>query len=426
MSSEKVVSRYAPNAVSGKKKHIYSRLLDYFLTLVLSYIVFIIALPTTAGTKTVTSLVDNLSIARKEICLFVDETRLQRYDSANNVLFDVNDGAAKYVESLAKTSAYVHNIDFPVKQNDGTFIYQPVNVENTFVNDASNYPLDNVSYYYHIFKPTVTELNDYDGKRYDELTDSEIQEYIFTARMAINKSLYVTSDDHDYVARGSSVSIYSVLNVESTNKLIKYYADDRNDLTIYNSVFNSYGRAIVFGINEVESKSIQYRALSDNLNFYYQGICRFDIVTYFISYFIAYILLNLIICLVSKEWVTIGQKVLGLGVSDDDEMEPPVWKMLLYHLLNLFLFASGSLLVFYLLGMIGVTSLYVIPYISLLAILLFILPFNLIDLFMPIFSKKRNSLVTLILKLKLKDKKEFDIPVGADISDKKDGNEAKN
>ena len=424
--TDKIVSQYAPNAVSGKKKHIYSRLLDYFLTLVASYIVFAIALPIASTTKLVGNMTNNISIVNKELNIFVETTHLERYNEDQSALEDVNTGAAKYVEIVAKTGAYVHDLAFPYKV-DGEFIYKAVTIEETFINDASNYPLDNPSYYFRIYKATHDELNDYgDGKKYQDLTLDEIETYLYTTMMAINKSYFVESSDPDYIARGSAISKYNVLTIEATNALIKYYADDRNDLTVYNSVFNSYGKGIVTGIREVEAKSNEYKVIENRFNAFYQDFARFNIALFFISYFIAYILLNLIICLVKKEWVSIGQSVMGLGLTDKDEMEPVTWKMILYHLINLILFSTGSLLVFYLLGIFGATSLYVLPHISLLAILLFILTFNLVDLFMPIFSKKRNSILTFVLGLKLKDKKEFDVPVGADILDKKEDGKSEN
>ena len=42
---EKTVSKYATNSVASKKKHIFARLFDYFSTMVVSTIIFAVALP---------------------------------------------------------------------------------------------------------------------------------------------------------------------------------------------------------------------------------------------------------------------------------------------------------------------------------------------------------------------------------------------
>ena len=327
---------------------------------------------------------------------------------------------------LAKTSAYVHGIDFPVKQDDGTYIYVPVNKEETFIQDLDNYPMDNLSYYINKYKSSKDELNDYNGKTYSECSKEEIEHYLFINLMSVTISNYVTSGDTDYLNKGEGVAIYNVLTVEKTNKLLLYYSGDKADISLYNSIYNSYANGVQKCIKEVENKSKDYLRVQDQYLSAYNKVSLIDIVVFYIGYFLAYVLLVLIISLINKEWTTIGTRTMKLAFSDKDEMNPPIWKHVVYHLLSFIGFTSTSILTFLLINMFGITSLTIVGPISYLMLMLFVLPFNLVSLFMPLFTKNRYDLATFATGLIIKDKKEFDVPVGVDILDKvEDGREQK-
>ena len=60
---EKTVSKYVNNALASKKKHVYVRLLDYFLTFVVTYLVFTLVLPVSSNF----SVVQNRYVALSNI-----------------------------------------------------------------------------------------------------------------------------------------------------------------------------------------------------------------------------------------------------------------------------------------------------------------------------------------------------------------------
>ena len=425
----KIASRYAPNSIASAKKHIYSRLLDYFLTFISTLALFAIFMPISMNTSIYKDVFAEYASERRVFYQFIDTTGILRLNESGTDLLSVATEAESYVERVAKTSAYVHDTTFPKKNDDGTYSDIPVDIKDTFIYEREEYKLDNLSHYYQKYKHTQVELNDYviDGvhKKYEELTPAQKDEYQYKNIMQLSTTNYVSSDNPDYVSRGGGVSTYLVLTNEMTEKIKLYYKNDRNDTSLHESIFTAFVKGTQKAINEVESKSTIYKNIESRINVISQKYSAFQVVVYFICYLIAFVLLNVLVSVFSKEWTTIGQKAMSLAMCEVDEMEPPVWKYLIYYGLSFILFASSTMLSFIFLGNFGVTSLKVFPHISLLAIMIFILTLNLFSLFMTLFNKKNYDLASFSVKIVHKDKHEFDVPVGMDISDKveEDGND---
>lgn len=418
----KTASRYAPNSIASAKKHIYSRLIDYFLTFIVTIALFAIMMPISMNTSIYQNVSREYASQRRGFYEFINETGILRLNAAGTDLLSVGEEAESYVQRVAKTSAYVHNVTFPKLNDDGTYSEVAVDVKETFIYERETYRLDNISHYFQKYKHTQNELNDYliDGvhKKYEELTPTQKDDYQYKNIMEVTTSNFVSSDNPDYIARGGDVSTYVVLSEQMTEKIKLYYKNDRNDTSLHQSIFNSFIKGTQKAINDVEVNSHIYKNIESKINIISQKYSRIQIVVYMLCYVVSYLLLNILVALFSKEWITVGQKVMGLALCEADEMEPPVWKYLVFHGLSFFGFSSSALLSFVLLGNIGVTSLKVFPHISFLAIMIFILTLNIFSLFMPLFNKKNYDLSTFFVKIVHKDKHEFDVPVGMDISDK--------
>lgn len=418
----KTASRYAPNSIASAKKHIYSRLIDYFLTFIITITLFAIMMPISMNTSIYQNVSREYASQRKGFYEFINETGILRLNAAGTDLLSVGEEAESYVQRVAKTSAYVHNVTFPKLNDDGTYSEVAVDIKETFIYERETYRLDNISHYFQKYKHTQNELNDYliDGahKKYEELTPTQKDDYQYKNIMEVTVSNFVSSDNPDYIARGGDVSTYVVLSEQMTEKIKLYYKNDRNDTSLHQSIFNSFIKGTQKAINDVEVNSHIYKNIESKINFISQKYSRIQIVVYMLCYVVSYLLLNILVALFSKEWITVGQKVMGLALCEVDEMEPPIWKYLVFHGLSFFGFSSSALLSFVLLGNIGVTSLKVFPHISFLAIMIFILTLNIFSLFMPLFNKKNYDLSTFFVKIVHKDKHEFDVPVGMDISDK--------
>ena len=407
---ERIVSRYKNNALASKKKHIYSRLLDYFSTFVLGFIVFVIANAILLNIPSISGMYRTLNKESTALADYVDSTRLQMYNQEKTSLISVDDSGYDYVVNITKTSAYIHELQYPYYKEDGTYEMKDVPIEETFLEDEYNYPLDNISYYFKKVKADEPSLNSYVYQNVDYRFD--IDTYLYEKIMKAKSQFFVSEDDTDFVIRGGFLSRYVVFNKTYTEKMINRVGKgekiDSEAVNCLNRVIESYGKAVQFGIKEIEDKSDPYKVIYARFYKVYRNICWYDALTYLGSYLLAYLLLTLILRLITKQWVTLGQKVLNLAMCSSNEMELSPIQIIGYHALNFVLFGSSSVVGLYFANMAGVLSLQVIPYVTVFSIALFVLVFNLISLFMPLWTKNRHDISTFITRISLKDINEFE------------------
>ena len=409
--SELTVSKYINNSPCGRKKHIYSRLLDYFSLFIVAYIFFTIFYSIGIQTPVVKNLNREYKNTSIKMMDYIDSSHLLSYNEKKNDFIDTAENAKAYLLTLTKTSAYIHQMQIPEYLEDKTYIMVDVKYEETFLNDSTNYPLDNLSYYFNIFKKTDSKLNNYVIKGVDYKDD--IETYQYKKAMEINDDSYhVSVDDEDYTARGEGISTYLVLTNTKTekmiNRVIKGEKIDDESNKLYNKLYNAYCRGVDFGTKDVEKHSKTYLQLNSKFKNIYQSITMANALIYLISYVVGFIVLNGLTCLISKDWVTIGQKVMGLGLSDVHEHNLTWWRILVYELINLILFFSSSIGAFYFMGMFGVLSYQIFPGFTLLALLSFLLILNVFSFGMIMFTNKHNDLSTLAGGILIKDKNEFE------------------
>lgn len=408
---ERIVSKYKNNSVASTKKHIFSRLLDYFSLFVVTYLLFTIFYAIGNRLPIVDNNAKELQNKNAEIAEYIDSTHLQRLNEKKTALLSIDNGATKYVEGVCKTSAYVHNLTFPVKNQSGTYDEVEVQVNETFAGDT-NYESDVLSYYFKSFKKNETSLNNYVYDNVDYKDDLDTYQYLKIMKVNVNN--YVSDDDADLLARGNGISRYVVLSEEATNKLLKYYKADRADTSIYNAVYGSFINGSQYGIKDVENNSLSYANMIKSYNQTYQTLVLVTLLIYLFSYLVAYLLLTIILRLIAKEWVTLGQKVMGLGVCSTNELEPAVGQLIGYHALNFVLFFTSSLIAFYFMGIIGVLSYKILGVIPIIGVFIGLLVINLVSLFMPFFNHNNHDLTSFIARLNVKDVKEFEGPVGVE------------
>lgn len=407
----KEVSKYKNNSVASKKKHIFSRLLDYFLNFVISYMVFILCYSLAGYLPVVNDVVNNLNQITEKAINYVDTTHLQKKGD-NSQLISIEEGAKSYLVNLAKTSAYVNDIKYPVKQEDGTYLDVDVNKEETFINEKLSYALDNVSYYFKNFKKSEPSINNYvyEGTDYKD----DIDTLLYLKIMGLDESKFIDTSSSKYISKGEGVSKFVILNEENTNYLIKKVAMGESSTVIENitnHVANGYIKAIQYGINEVEQNAAPYLEILKEFDKGYQNVSLAVILIYLVSYLVGYILFVLLGRLMSKRWSTVGQKVLNLAFTDLEECDPHPLRLVTYHLISFILFFSSMIIGLMLMGVIGVTSLEIFPHFPVIALLLGLLTFNIISVLMPLFTKNRYDISTFISRLVLKDINEFDTPV---------------
>ena len=407
--NDRLVSKYKNNQIASKKKHIFSRLLDYFSLFVVTYLLFTVFYSIANRLPVLEGPSRRLQEQNTQIAEYIDSTHLQRLNADHSALLSIDEGAQRYVEYICKTSAFVHEMAFPYKNESGVFEDKNINIEETFIYNAYSYELDEISYYYKIFKKNEPSLNNYSFNEIDYQDD--IDTFLYLKIMGVDSTKFVNEDDSDYLENGQSVSIYTVLTKERTIELLRYFKEDRADLTLYNEIYLNFINAAKYGINDVENNSLPYRELISNFDNTYQSLITTVVIIYLLSYSVSYILLTLIMRLISKEWVTLGQKVLNLAISSYDELTPSIWQILVYYLLNYILFVTSLIIAFYFMGMIGVFSLKIIGPITLLSVLVALLIINIVSLLLPLFNKNNHDLTSLITRLMVKDTKEYEGPV---------------
>lgn len=413
------VSKYKNNCIASKKKCIYARLLDYFSLFVSSYIVYTIFYAVGSGLPVVKNISDRLLDENQCMASYLDSTHLQRLNADKTSLMTIDSSAYFYTLEIAKTSAYVHDKPFPIVNPDKTIDYVPVNVEETFVFEREKYELDNLSYYFKYIKYNDPSLSFYfyDGVNYKE----DIDTYMYIKAMEINPYIFVSADNENLIARGNGVSHYTVLTPEYTDLLLNFYMGDKTSTTVFDTVFLGYIKAAQFGIADVEANSSTYKSLLADYNTVYQELTIAMFVIYLLSYLLAFILQFGIVALICRRFVTLGQRVLSLGMCDQNEFEPHPVRKIAYYLLDFVLFFSSSAIAFYFMGLAGVFSMVIFPGFTFLGILIAIFILNIVSLFMPLFNKRHQNLSTFITRILTKDTKEFEGPV--DVIESIDNNE---
>lgn len=416
----KEVSKYKNNVIASKKKHIYSRLMDYFSLFVVTYLLFTIFYSIGARLPVVNSISTELKNKSGEVAEYIDSTHLQRLNEDHSSLLSIDEGAKQYVLNVCKTSAYIHDLTFQIKNSEGIYEEKTINENETFAYNASEYNLDTLSYYFKKFKKEDSSLNTYIYQEVDYKDD--IDTYLYLKIMNLDETKYVSSSDSNLLAKGNGISRFTVLNLEETNNLLRYYKEDRIDTSTYDRVFLSFISACKYGIKEVENKSSTYLNLLSSYQNTYQSLTLAIFIIYLVSYVVSYLLLLFIMRLVSKEWITLGQKVMGLAMSDYEEMEPGSLNLVIYNVINFILFISSLSIAFYFTGMLGIFTLTIVPGLTLFTLFVPLLILNLISLFMPLFTKNHHNLSTLLSRLIVKDTKDFDGPVDI-IESEEDGRE---
>ena len=415
--SQAIVSKYKDNSIAGAKRHSYARLMDYFLTLITSMVLFVILNSLAFNLPFVRDISNRLSQASIDANNYIDASGIQKFNDDESGLLSIEKMGEIWIANLTKTSAYYHDLDYPYKNEDNTYTERKVELAETFLNEPSNYALDNIGYFYKVFR-----LNEA-GLEYPEGTD--INHYLYEEIMDMDASKCISEDDANFVPYKDDVSHFLILNLESTQKMIRRVGRgeeiDSVAVDLYNNLGKSYVAATQQGITDVENNSVAFKAIYASFNTAYQQLSKVVVGSYYIAYLLSYVLLMFIGFFMSKKWITIGQKVMKLALTDMKEMEPSFVKMILYHLMSLILFSSGSVIAMMLTGMFGVMAVMVIPYISLLAINLFIIPFNLFSMGLIIFGKRsHHDISTFVSRLYVKDTLEFDVKVEEVSEDKVD------
>lgn len=403
MKSKTLVSEYKNNLIAKRSKIVYSTLIDYFLVLILTFLLFVCAiapinncLPSTKG------FVNNMYKSRSNLNQIVAETRIQNYDEENKSLVNISTTCKSYIKSLVKTSYYVYDMEYPV------FNSSPVKItkEETLLNIDN----DNLTYYFVNFKSSHNDLNDYnfDGIDYKD----NKQEYLYLKMLGYTSSMissyFISEDDYNSSSYKDSLSRYQILNKQTSIDLMNYIErDDSNVTSIYNQFSNCYYQACSYGVDQIESKYTPY--ISEyNSNFIpnYQGYLSSLLICNILSYVLGFSVFEVLVYLLSKKKETIGNRVIKLAVISKDELElSPIQKTGL--ILSRFVFYfSGTILCMIFSNNLG-AAMYMFNGVSYLQFIIFSLGLGIISLLFLAFNKSHQLISNLITSTVFKSKEDF-------------------
>ena len=414
--NELLVSKYKNNVLAKRSKVFLSSLLDYFLIVIVSFMLFIIVTnPVISVLPSFKENINNLNDTTLKLYQIVSETRLQTFDEEHNSFISIDNDARKYVTTLLKTSLYVRGIDLPSTNQEE----EQIDIKDTFLNtDNNNYPNDNLSYYFYTFKSNNESLNNYIYSDIDYSNNKE--DYLYLEALDFDNELFndyfISKEefnnlniDNDFK---SSLNRFNILSEDYQSYLISYliYNEDNESLvSIYNNLATSYKNAIQIFINEVETNFTPYLETNDSFNYYYNYYVLTYIIALLITYLITFIVFIIIIPLGIKDNRTIGLKVLKLGICRSDELEPNLFNIVIKDILLFILYFNSILFTLFFVNLLPIS---VFPlfnsHFSLIQVVIFSLLLLILSYIYLIFSKNHQVLSLLSSNLVIKNSEEFE------------------
>ena len=345
------VSKYKNNLIAKKSRVFLSSLLDYFILVVLTFIVF-----TVAGTPIMTSLpvfnnaISEINEKTSDLYSIVSETRLQTFDESSKQLGNVETDAINYLKTLMKTSLYVYGKTLPVyNQDTNEYIQENVKIEYTFLNTNNNeYPNDNLSYYCFNFKTQHEELNSfiYEDVDYSNNKDVYLYEKVLGFENETISAYFV--NDETFASFSDEIkeklTKYNVLTEKNLDNIIAILVYGENNGTIniiYDNLINSYKLGVQFFIDDVEQNYAPYIEKTKEFNLAFNSYVMCYIVNLVLCYVFAFFILQVILPLLLKENCTIAQRSMKLRLCNLDEGEPLAFNIVIRNIVLFFIYFSG-------------------------------------------------------------------------------------
>ena len=126
----KEVSPYKNNYPASFKKHFFMIITDFFTLFIVNFIFFSIFYPISVTNGYGKELSNNIANLANNMDHYLNDTHLRFYDENNKTMSDVNNDASNYLTNVIKTSAYVNNLNYPLKKEDGSYdMEHKVNIE---------------------------------------------------------------------------------------------------------------------------------------------------------------------------------------------------------------------------------------------------------------------------------------------------------
>ena len=354
MINEPTLSKYKNYVTASRKSVFLANFADYLLSFILTFILFSIAgSPIFGALPSTQHNLSEASLHVKRYYKIVDDTRLQRYDEANNSLSSVDDDAKRYIVSLTKTSFYLNDEPYPYEDGSGGYIDKAVPFEETLLfDDAGDYPNENLAYYFFTFKSNHPSIDFYSYDGVDYVSNKE--EYLYQKAFGYSVDLFESKRE--------DVTIYRQLKKEKADLLMHYlvYGDGSDaPYQTYRSLAASYIKACNLFVDEVQTHYDAF--IQENADFD-RVIAEYDLglmIDLSICYFASILILEGVLPLFLKEGRTIGARALKCSYATKADLTPHPIRFFIKSSARLVLYYSS---IFFILIILGSTSMAFISY----------------------------------------------------------------
>jgi hypothetical protein len=433
VKKELFVSKFKNNLVSKKTKVIYSDLINYFLVVILTFAFFICAYSINSFIPVVNDSITQINENKDKLNRLVGETRIQEYDATKKDLVSFNVTAKTFFVTLVKTSYYVNNEMYPIYDEVlKTYVNVNVNISETFLNvvdeKGNAYPLDNLSYYFLVFKSKEVTLNNYliNGIDYsDKKTDYLYLEMLNYDSNNIDSTFFISIEDYNEMPSNfQTISRFNFLKFDMAQTIMSYlvYGETGIPEENYNKLLNCYINASNLGVKDIEKNYIKYREINNNFYNHYKIYVLSLVLCLIVSYILAFIVLNVVIPGVTRGRNSIGEKIFKLGLCRTDEMEPTILNLFIYQLINFFLFFSSTIFTLFFMNILNI-SVFSSNGINLFQFIIFSLGLDLLSFIFVLINKNNQNLSLFAGQMLIKDTKEFEgISKEIEIDNSKDEN----
>lgn len=425
--SKKEVSEYKNNLIAKKSKIIYATLIDYFIVLIITFLLHVCLFsPVNIYLPSTKENISKMYESRDNLNQIVAQTKIQEYDKDSKSLVDISKTCKKYITCLVKTSYLIYDLEYPV------FNSNPVKIDSSLT--LLNKDNDNLTYFFIDFKSNNKDLNNYvlDGKDYSNLKE----EYLYLNMLGyseeiissyfIDQESYSNLNQEEYLKLNSfyqKLSRYQILNKKTCIDLMNYIErDDDNTVSIYQILQNCYYQACSNGVSQIEENYKPYiNEYNSNFLKYYEGYLSSLLVCNILSYTLGFIIFEVVIYLLNRKKETIGNIVIRLAVISKDEMELSSFQKIGLILIRFIMYFSCNILCMIFANQLGAAT-YLFNGVSFLQFVVFSFGLDIISLLFLAFNKSNLLISNLITKSVFKNKEEYEtikVNVGENKTDGK-------
>ena len=421
MKEKIFVSEYKNNILAKKSKVFFASLIDFFSTVILTFILFAgIIFPLANVIPSYVDLNKNVDQEERNLKDIVSTTRLQKYDDDYNPI-SIDNTTFNYIEVMAKTSCYFYDIPYRYYDEESkSYIERQVEEKETFINQESDgilYPFDNISYYYYVFKSKEESLNFYTYNKVNYSSNKNLFLYrdVLHYGSSPYDSNFIDQEAFNEKAKDNpsfnKISQYNILKKEKLDLIVSYlvYNEENSAIkSIYNTLSVNYMNGVQFFIDEVENNYDVYLESSKNYNRDYKTYCLATIFTMFLSYILSFIILNILLPLILKKNRTLGIRVLKLGITRNDEMEPRWYNILIKDLVIFILYFPSIIFNAFFINMLSLLAYPLIGSFTLIQLIIFTMLLGLLSYLYLAINKEHKTISLLASMLIVKNTEEFE------------------